>query len=103
MSTDSQPNAAPAFRVRRDIGASAALVITAIAVATAVLVGCTIDLLVHDRPTSWFMVVLVLAGIAVNELTTRTRRARAAQSTTATQNDAPPDRWGGQRSRRSTP
>jgi hypothetical protein len=64
-----------AFRLRDDIGASTALVVTAIAIAAVVLVGFTIDLLLNDRSTFWFMIVLVLAGFAVNEIRTRTRKA----------------------------
>ena len=63
-----------AFRLRRDIGASTALVITAIVISTVVLVGFTIDLLLNDRTTFWFMVALVLAGVGVNEIRTRTRK-----------------------------
>ena len=66
-----------AFRLREDIGASTVVVIAAIVIATIVLVGFTIDLLLNDRSTFWFMIVLVLGGFAVNEIRTRTRRAPA--------------------------
>jgi amino acid transporter len=62
-----------AYRLRDEIGASAGLVVTAIVIASVVLVGFTIDLLLNDRSTFWFMVALVLAGVAVNEIRTRTR------------------------------
>lgn len=60
--------AVAAFRLRRELQASAALLVLAIAVSGIVLVGFAIDLYLNDRRSFWAMVVLVVLALAVDEI-----------------------------------
>ena len=60
-----------AYRMRRELGARAWLVLVAIAVATVVLVGFTLDLLVNDRRSLWVALLLVVLALVVDEVWTR--------------------------------
>lgn len=69
--------AVAAFRLRQEIRASTAAVITAIAIASIVLASFTVDLFVNDRPTFSIMIALVAAGYGLNEVQTRARKTPA--------------------------
>lgn len=70
--------AVAAFRLRREIQASTGVVIAAVVIASIVLVGFAFDLFVNDRPTFWVMIALIALGVVVNEIQTRTRKAKLA-------------------------
>ena len=65
--------AVAAFRLRRELQASAAILVVAMAVSVTVLVGFAIDLYLNDRRTFWVMIVLVLVALLVDELWARRR------------------------------
>jgi cyanate permease len=62
--------AVAALRLRKEIGASPAIVVAAIAGSTIVLVGFVVDLFNNDRQAFWVLIALVLL-VAVNELCKR--------------------------------
>ena len=63
--------AVAAYRKRRELRASAALVGAAIAVSTIVLIGFAVDLFVNDRRSFWVMIALVLVTLVVDEIWAR--------------------------------
>jgi amino acid transporter len=60
-----------AFRLRRELGASSAMVLAAVAVSIVVLIGFTTDLFVNDRRSFWVMLGLVALALIVDELWAR--------------------------------